>query len=310
MKAAQYSSYGGPEVIETAEVSAPVPKEGQVLVNIQAAAINPFDAKLRQGYMKDAIPLSFPVTIGGDFSGIVAEVPEGVTDFKVGDEVYGSANVLGGASGAVAEQAAVNLKNIARKPASMSHEEAAAIVLVGVSAYDVIDKLNLAEGKKVLIHGGAGGIGSAAIQYAKSLGAYIAATARADDKDFVTSLGADEVCDYENERFEETLHGYDAVFDTVGGETYTRSFSILKPGGIIVSMSEQPNEQLASQSGVTALYQGTQVNTQALQRLAELVDQGIITPKVDRVFPLEEAAQAFTHLETGHPKGKVVIRTV
>ena len=308
MKAAQYSSYGGPEVIKIADASTPAAGNGQLLVQVHAAAINPFDAKLRLGYMKDAIPLDFPVTIGGDFSGVVTDVHPEISGYKAGDEVYGSANILGGGSGSVAEYAAVNLKNIAPRPANLSHEEAAAIVLVGVSAYDVIDKLNLDAGKKVLIQGGAGGIGSAAIQYAKSLGAYIATTARADEKDFVTSLGADEVYDYENERFEDSLTEYDAVFDTAGGEAYTRSFGILRPGGVIVSMTEQPNDQLASQHGVTALHQSTKVTTEALQRLAELADNGIVTPKIDKTFPLAETAQAFSHMETGHPKGKVVIR--
>lgn len=309
MRAAQYSNYGDPEVIEIAEISTPVQGKGQLVVRVQAAAINPFDAKLRQGYMKDAIPLELPVTIGGDFSGIVTEVAEGVTDFIAGDEVFGSANILGGGSGSVAEYAAVNLNNIARKPASLSHEEAAAIVLVGVSACDVIDKLDLGENKKILIQGGAGGIGSAAIQYAKSLGAYVATTARAADKEFVTGLGADQAIDYENEHFEDILKDYDVVFDTAGGEVYNRSFGILRQGGIIISMNEQPNEQLAAQHGVTALHQNTKVNSRTLHRLAKVVEEGIITPQVDKTFPLDQAVQAFSHMETGHPRGKVVIQT-
>jgi alcohol dehydrogenase len=310
MRAAQFSNYGGPEVIKITEKNTPVPSEGQLLVRVQAAAINPFDAKLRNGIMKEAIPLELPVTIGGDFSGIVTKEAEGVTEFKAGDEVYGSANILGGGSGSVAEYAAANLKNIARKPANLTHEEAAAIVLVGVSAYDVIDKLNLSEGKMVLIQGGAGGIGSAAIQYAKSLGAYVATTARSADKDFVIGLGADQVIDYENELFENLLQDFDAVFDTVGGKVYTRSFGILKSGGIIISMNETPNEQLALQYGVTAFHQNTKVNSDALKRLAELVEKKIITPQIDKTFPLHQAAEAFKHMETGSPRGKVVIQTV
>lgn len=309
MKAAQYSNYGGPEVLKIAEISLPEPGEGQLLVRVQAAAINPFDAKLRQGNMKDDIPLELPVTIGGDFSGIVSKAAKGSTEFREGDEVYGSANILGGGSGSVAEYAAVNLKNIALKPASLSHAEAAAIVLVGVSAYDVIDKMNLSNGKKVLIQGGAGGIGSAAIQYAKSLGAHVATTCRSAEKDFVTGLGADLAIDFENEHFEDILHDYDAVLDTAGGDVYRRSFSILRRGGIIVSMNEQPNEQLAAKHGVTAVHQNTRVSAETLARLSEITDKGIITPKVDRIFPLNEAAQAYSHMETGHPKGKVVIKT-
>ncbi len=308
MKAAQINQYGGPEVIAVTDTDMPVSKDAQVLVKVQAAAINPFDWKIRAGYMKDAIPLSLPVTLGADFSGVVSEVAEGVTDFKAGDEVYGSAIILNGGSGALAEHAAVNTKSIARKPATVSFEQAAALVLVGVSAVQALDQLNLAPGKKVLIHGGAGGIGSAAIQYAKSLGAYVAATARGEDKDFVIQLGADEVIDYENQKFEDAVNDYDAVFDTVGGETYARSFKVLAKGGIIISMLEQPSEQLMSEYGVTALPMSTDVNTGSLNRLAELVAEGTIKPQVDKVFPLEQTADAFTYLETGHPKGKVVVK--
>lgn len=308
MKAAQFSEYGGPEVITVVEVEKPVPKVGQVLVQVKAAAINPFDGKLRQGYMKDTIPLGLPVTVGADFSGIVTEVPIGITNYKVGDEVYGSAIILNGGSGAMAEYAAANTTSLALKPANASFQEAAAVVLVGVSAVQALDQLNLADGKKILIHGGAGGIGSVAIQYAKHLGAYIATTAKESDKDFVTQLGADEVIGYENQKFEEILNNYDAVFDTVGGETYTRSFFILKRGGIVISMVEQPNEQLMAQYGVTALPMSSKVNTASLNRLAEQVNTGTIKPQVDKSFPITQTAEAFEYMQTASPKGKVVIK--
>ncbi|HSX23619.1 MAG TPA: NADP-dependent oxidoreductase [Candidatus Saccharimonadales bacterium] len=308
MKAAQYSEYGGPEVIKVNEVGAPALKEKQVLVQTQAATINPFDYKLRNGAMKDTIPLDFPVTIAADFSGVVNEIAEGATGFKTGDEVYGSANFLGGGSGALAELVAANAANIALKPTKLSHTEAAALVLVGVSAIQALDQLGLAAGKKVLIHGGAGGIGSTAIQYAKYLGAYVATAVREADMDFVKKLGADEVIDYERQQFEDVFHDYDAVFDTVSGDTYTRSFKVLKPGGIIISMNERPNEALAAEHGVTALFQSTKVTTESLNRLSEVVDKGIIVPQIDKTFPLEQAASAFTYMETGHPKGKVVVK--
>lgn len=308
MKAAQFSNYGDPGVIEITDIDKPVPKQGQVLVKVSAAAINPFDGKLRQGTMKDAIPLELPITIGADFSGVVSEVPVNVTNLKVGDEIFGSAMILNGGSGALAEYAAVNTSNAALKPVGASHEEAAASVLVGVSALQALDQLNLAPGKKILIHGGAGGIGSAAIQYAKSLGAYIATTARGSDKDFVVQLGASEVIDYETQKFEDVLSDYDAVYDTVGGETYTRSFGILKRGGIVISMLEQPNQELMAEHGVTALPMSSKVNTESLNKLAKLLSDGTIKPQIDTVYTLAQTAAAFTHLQSGFPKGKIVIK--
>lgn len=307
MKAARYSEYGGPDVIQIQEVQSPSLKENQILAQVKAAAINPFDGKLRSGMFKDSIPLELPATIGGDFSGVVSQVADGVTGFKAGDEVYGSANILGGGSGALAEILATDAGKVAVKPANVSHAQAAALVVVGVSAIQALEQLHLGPGKKVLIHGGAGGIGSASIQYSKHLGAYVATTIRAADNEFVSGLGADETIDYEQQKFEELLHDYDAVFDTVGGENYKRSFQVLKPGGIIISMNEKPDQELADQHRVSALYQSTSVESGSLERLRELIESGVIEPQVDREFPLEQAAEAFKHLETGHPRGKVVI---
>lgn len=307
MKAAQYSQYGGSEVIEIKEIDKPELKEGQVLVEVKAAAVNPFDWKVRRGYMKETIPLELPITIGADYSGILNEVPDDITDFNVGDEVYGSANVLNGGSGGFAEYATSNTTSMALKPTTLSHEESAAIVIVGVSTMQALDQMDLGEGKRILIHGGAGGIGSVAVQYAKHLGAYVVTTARGQDKDFVIGIGADEVIDYETQDFTQIIKDFDAVFDTVSGETYTKSFRVLKPGGIIVSMNEQPNEELAIKHGVKAVLLSSKVNTMSLDRLREVVDKGIIKPQVDKVFPLDQAAEAFNYQENGHPKGKVVV---
>lgn len=308
MKAAQYTEYGDPEVIQIVETDKPTPKDSQLLIQVKAAAINPFDAKLRQGTYQESIPLTFPVTIGADFSGVISAVPADVTIYKIGDEVYGSANVLNGGSGAVAEYLTANAKNIALKPSNVNFEQAAAVVLVGVSAVQALDQLNLSQGKKILIHGGAGGIGSAAIQYAKHLGAYVATTAKGSDKDFVTSLGADEVIDFETQKFDEILSDIDAVFDTVGGETYARSFNILKSGGTVISMLEQPNQQLMTDHDVTALPMSSKVHTDSLDRLAQLVNDGTIKPQIDSEYSLDQAVDAFKKLETGSPKGKVVIK--
>lgn len=314
MKAAQYSKYGGPEVIEiTNNADKPVPKEGQVLVEVHAASINPFDWKVRSGMMKDMIPLSFPVTIGGDFAGVVVEVGpprvDGAMRVEVGDEVFGQALIVNGGSGSVAEFAVANLKNIAHKPNNIDFVQAASLPLVGASAIQALeDNMKLQSKQKILIHGGAGGIGHIAIQLAKYLGAYVAATVSSDDIDFVKKLGADEVIDYKTDKFEERLKDFDAVFDTVGGETTNRSFTVLKQGGVIVSMAGQPSEELTKKYGVTAIGQSTNTNSRRLKRLAELVDAGAIKPQIDKVYPLDQAREAFVLLENGHPRGKVVVK--
>lgn len=310
MKAVQINSYGGVEVLEINEnAPEPVPKQGQILVEVHAASLNPFDWKVRAGYLKEAMPLQFPATLGGDFAGLVSEVGENVTEFKKADEVYGSAIIFGGGSGSFAEFATANTANTAKKPQSTNFEEAAALPLAGVSALQALeDHIKLTSGQKILIHGGAGGIGHIAIQLAKALGAYVATTVSSDDIQFVKNLGADEALDYKSQRFEELLKDYEAVFDTVGGETTERSFKVLKKGGIIVSMLGQPDQELTQKYGVTAIGQGTQTTAGRLIRLAKLVDGGKIKPQIDKVFRLKEVKEAFKLLEEGHPQGRVVLK--
>ena len=310
MKSAHINKYGGSEVVEINQ-NAPMPAiaDGKVLVEVYAAGINPADWKVRAGHWQAKMPLSFPATLGGDFSGVVAEVSEGVSDFKKGDEVYGQASLFSGGSGAFAEFALVTAKNIALKPKKLSHLEAAAIPLAGISAYQVIvGHMNLKSGQKILIHGGAGGIGSYAVQLAKYLGAYIAATAGPDDLDYVKNLGADVVIDYKNQSFTELIKDYDAVFDTVGGETYQKSFTVLKRGGVIVSMLEQPDQELMAQYGVNAIVQFSQAKTKDLVKLAELFNQGVIKVTIDKTFSLDQAADALSYLEKNHTRGKVVLQ--
>jgi alcohol dehydrogenase len=306
--------YGSSEVVEINQNAAAPndPSDEKVLVKVKAAGVNPIDWKIREGYMQQMIPLQFPSTLGMDFSGTIEKVGAGVSGFNVGDdEVYGQASVTRGGSGAFAEIALANADSIAHKPKSLNHQEAAGLPLVGVSAWQaLVETIGLTDGqKKILIHGGAGGIGSIAIQLAKRLGAYVATTASTNDKQFVKELGADEVIDYKTQTFEDLLpHDYDAVFDTVGGETYKRSFEVLKRGsGMIVSMLEQPNQQLMEQFGVKAIFQFTQVNRERLTKLAQWVDQNNIRVNVDRTFPLEEAGKALDYQKDVHPRGKVVL---
>jgi NADPH:quinone reductase-like Zn-dependent oxidoreductase len=248
--------------------------------------------------------------LGIDFSGVIKQVGEGVSslDFKQGDEVYGQAGVISGGSGAFAEMALANTESIASKPRRLSHAEAAGLPLVGVSARCALtEDIKLSKGQKILIHGGAGGIGSIAIQLAKNLGAYVATTVSANDKQFVQELGADIVIDYKTQTFEDLLHNYDAVFDTVGGETYRRSFKVLKKGGVIVSMLEKPDSELINQYGFDAIFRFTQANRERLTKLAHWVDQNNIRLNVDKRFSLDEAGDALDYQKNEHPRGKVVL---
>jgi alcohol dehydrogenase len=311
MKSAQINRYGGSEVIEinqnTPELTL---SSGKVLVSIKSAGINPADWKIREGAFQQMIHLQSPFTLGMDFSGVIKQVGEGVSsDFKQGDEVYGQAGVINGGSGAFAEMALAKTESIANKPKRLSHVEAAALPLVGVSAWRaLVENIGLSKGQRILIHGGAGGIGSIAIQLAKYLGAFVATTVSANDKIFVEELGADHVIDYKNQHFEDLLHDYDSVFDTVGGESYKRSFKVLKKGGIIISMLEQPNSELMNQYNVKAIFQFTQADRQRLTKLAEWVDQNNIKVNIDRTFLLDEVGKALDYQKDAHPRGKVVLR--
>ena len=311
MKAIQIKKYGSNDVVEVNETApAPSLSSGKILVNIKASGVNPVDWKIREGYMQQIMPLQFPSTLGLDFSGVVKQVEEDAhSDLKQGDEVYGQASIFSGGSGAFAELALASNDSIAHKPKTLNYLEAAALPLVGVSAWQAfVEHFKLSKDKKVLVQGGAGGIGSIGIQLAKHLGAFMATTVSTDDKQFVQELGADQVIDYKTENFEDIVHDYDAVFDTVGGDTYKRSFKVLKKGsGMIVSTLEQPNSELMNQYGIKAVFLFSQVNRQRLTKLAEWVDQNNIKVNIDKTFSLDEAAKALDYQKEGHPRGKLVL---
>jgi alcohol dehydrogenase len=315
MKSARIKGYGSASEVIEIDQDSPVPKdpsEGKVLVKIKAAGVNPIDWKISEGYLQQIMPIEFPATLGWDFSGIVEKIGAGVSDIKQGEEVYGQSSVAIGGSGTFAEMALANADNIAQKPKTLSHEEAAGLPTVGVAAWQaLVDTIGLSKGQKILIHGGAGGVGSIAIQLAKYIGAYVATTVSEKDKQFVKEeLGADEIIDYKTQTFEDvrSSHDYDAVLDTVGGETYTRSFKILKKGtGIIVSTLEQPNQELMEKFGVRAIFVFSQVSRERLTKLAQWVDQNNIHVNVDKTFTLEDAAKALDHQRVAHPRGKVVL---
>lgn len=309
MKAAQLNSYGGQDALKTVDTAKkPAINDDQLLVQVHAAGVNPFDFKIREGMVRQMAELSFPATLGGDVAGVVAEIGSKVTDFKVGQAVYGLAGALS-SNGSFAEFSPVSATSLAPKPNSVDFITAAALPLASVSAYQALfEHIKLQAGQKILIHGGGGGIGSIAIQLAKNVGAYVATTVSAADIDYAKSLGADQVIDYKTQDFSHILKDFDAVFDNVGGETNTKSYTVLKTGGTFVSMVGQENEKLAQQYGIHYISQATHVTTERLTKIAGLVDQHIVRINIAKIFPLVQAAEALEFLKTNHPRGKVVIQ--
>jgi NADPH:quinone reductase-like Zn-dependent oxidoreductase len=307
MKAAQISAYGDAAAVHIADVAKPAPAAGQVLVEVHASSLNPFDTTVRAGYMKDTIPLQLPVTLGGDIAGIVSAVGDGVSGLAVGDRVYGQANVVAGNSGAWAEFAATAVGQLARMPRNLDFPGAASLALVGVSALQALRRhLQLKPGQTVFIHGGSGGIGTVAIQIAAHLGARVIATATGDGLGLVQQLGADEVIDYRAQDFAAAVHDADAAFNTVGPDT-TKILQTVKPGGTVVSMTGAPDAAQAKERNITAIAQQTHVTTVALTELAALIEQGVVTPHIGRTYPLDQIVEALRAREHGSIKGKIVI---
>ncbi len=310
MKSIQINKYGGRDVIGlNTDIRIPQVSPGQVLVEVKAAGVNPFDWKIREGYFQQLIPLKFPITLGMDFSGVIKELDGNKsTHLDIGDEVYGQVSVLFGGSGSFAELAVTSLNSIAAKPKSLSHIEASGLPLVGVSAWQaLVENIGLSKNHKILIHGGSGGIGLIAIQLAKKLGAFVATTVRSNNKEFVQRLGADEIVDYTTQRFDDILQDYDAVIDTVGGEIYRKSFKVLKNGGTIVSLVEQPDSNLAKQYGIKSIFQFTEITNERLTKLAQWIDENHVQVNIEKTFPLPETAKALDYQKESHPRGKIVL---
>lgn len=307
MKAARYSKYGGPEVIEIVDIERPTPSSNQVLVENYAASVNPFDFKVRNG-MIPGLPSEFPITIGGDFSGKIIELGSEVNGYQVGDEIYGQASVFGGASGSFAEYLVANPRSISLKPKNSDFKKAASLPLVGSSAVQALhDHIELKSGQKILIQGGVGGIGSIAVQIAKNIGAFVATTVSTQNVDAAKSLGADIVIDYRNEDFSKILSDYDAIFDTSGLPIEDNALKILKEGGILVSMTSQASEKENNEYGVKVIPQNSEVNTRRLEILKDYVEKGIVKPQVEKIFELADASEAYKYQETQKLRGKVVV---
>lgn len=304
MKAAFIERYGGPGVLKYGDLPDPVAGPGEVVVDVVAASVNGADWKVRVGQYKQS---KFPFALGRDFSGVVSTVGEGVEDLKVGDAVFGVCEA--GQEGAYAEKIAVKAAIVAKKPDGLSHINAAALALTGLTAMSAIeDTLQLRRGETILIHGGAGGVAGFAIQLAKHIGARVITTTSAANGDYVRSLGADEIIDYNAKDFTQVVSNCDAVFDTVGGDVAQRSFAVLKAGGraaFIASGAEAPKPD---RNDVTSLRPPVGRARRHLERIAQLFQAGAIRPPEIKLYRLSEAADAHRLSESRHFRGKLVFQ--
>lgn len=313
MKAVIIRQFGGEEVVEYTDVPLPEIKADEVLIKVMAAGVNPVDWKIREGLLKDRMPYEFPITLGWEASGLIEERGPKVTGFKKGDEVFAYARKDKIHEGTYAEYACLEPRHLAPKPKNISFEEAAAIPLAGLTAYQVLfESIQLQPGEIILIHGGAGGVGGFAIQLAKNTGAYVITTARSENHDYVRSLGADEAIDYSKEDFVEILkrkypQGIDAVLDTIGGKTQKKSADVLKKRGRLTSILALDEAYLKSREIITD-YVFVRPEPQHLTYLKELVEQEKLKVYLNKVYPLQEAAKALTEIKSGHTRGKIVLK--
>jgi NADPH:quinone reductase-like Zn-dependent oxidoreductase len=306
MKAAYIDRFGAPDVIRYGDLPDPVPAVGQVVVDTVVASVNGADPKVVAGEYKQ---VQFPVVPGRDFSGVVSAIGTGVTDLKVGDEVFGV--LEGGRDGTYCEKIAVGAAIIAKKPKELPHAEAAALALVGLTAIRSIeDTLKLKKGETILIQGGAGGVAAFAIQLAKHIGARVITTASKGNLDYVKSLGADQAIDYNAQDFAKVVSNVDAVFDTVGDDVAMRSFQVLKPGGRAAFIASGAQAPKPSRSDVTALRPAVGRDRPALERIAQLYKSGAVKPPPITKFKLADAAKAVQVSASRHLKGKLVLEVL
>ena len=305
MKAAFFTKTGGPEVLQYGEVQDPVAGPGQVLVDVHAASVNGADWKVRAG---SYAPITkFPYVPGRDFSGVVAALGAGASDFKAGDQVFGVVEQV--ADGCYAEKLAIRSAIVARKPDALSHVEAAALALIGLTALvSVEDTLKLKRGETILIQGGAGGVAGFAVQLAKHIGARVITTASPANHDYLRKLGADQIIDYTKEDFVKAASGCDAVFDTVGGDVTSRSFAVLRPGGRAAFIASGATAPASPRNDVASLRPKVGRDRAHLERIAALVAQGAVRVPEIKVYPLSQVAEAHRVSEARHLRGKLVLK--
>jgi len=310
MKAICINEFGDLEkVLKIEDVAVPAPKEDEVLIKVYASAVNPVDQKIITGKSQEKFPSTFPLTIGWDFSGVIEQAGNKVRTFRIGDAVYGRPYPT--QNGAFAEYLVIKADQIASKPKNLDHLNAAAVPLAGLTAWQALFKFgHLEKGQRVLIHAASGGVGSFAVQFAKWKGAEVIGTGSAGNLAFIKQLGADEAIDYLNERFEEKVNNLDLVIDLIGNETQQRSLSVIKPGGRLVTTVMPEFKEQAKEKGIHLEGFTAQSYPDDLKQIAELIDQGIVSPVVSAVYDLEYAVKAELFSAKRHTRGKIVIKVV
>ena len=307
MKAVRIHQFGGPENLVYEDAPKPEAKDGEVLIKIAAAGINPVDSMIEAGKMEAMVKHTLPLTLGWDLAGTIEAAGPGVSNFSVGDAVFAYADIR--VNGAYAEYIALPAAIVCPKPPTLSFTEAGSIPLAGTTAWEALfEQADLTSGQTILIHGAGGAVGGFAVQYAKAKGATVIATATGDDVEYVRGLGADTVVDYKTEKFEDAAHGVDAVLDTLSGDTRARSWATLKDGGVLVSTlpgAEPPSD--AAARGIQGKSFSAHPDGSHLAEIGQLVDAGKVKVRVGAVLPLSEAKQAQEQAQNGHTRGKVVL---
>lgn len=302
MKAIQMTEYGDESVLNYTDVERPEPKADEILVKIHAASVNPVDWKIRDG-KGEKFGMKLPSILGADFAGTVEEMGAEIKKFKKEDEVYGKILI-----GCYAEYVIVKEGELSKKPKNLDYEKAASIPMGALTSWQAIfETAKLKSGQKILIHAASGGVGSMAVQLAKAKGAYVIGTASGSNKDFVKGLGADEFIDYTSTNFEDVVSDVDVVYDTIGGDTQKRSFQVLKEGGFLVSLVEDPSKELLKKYKVEGKVIASVANAEQLEEITQLIEEEKVKTHVEKVFPLSEAKKAQKLSKEGHVRGKIIL---
>lgn len=306
MKAILMHEFGGPEVLKITDIDEPVPNAAEILVEVHAASVNPADAKVRAEGGYGNYNVTFPYILGRDFSGVVKSCGADVADFKPGDEVFGV--LAAGIEGTYTEALVIDAAIAAKKPAGMSHVEAAALALTGLTALTSLeDAAGLKRAERILIHGGAGGVGSYAVQLAHTIGAEVITTASPANHDYLKSLGADRVIDYNSVDFTEIVSDCDVVFDLIGGEVNQSSFEVMKPGGRMIYIAPLLPGATPPRDDVQVIRPNVSRDRPHLERVAELFNAGDVIPPDIAIMPLADAGAAHEKIDGKHVRGKIVL---
>lgn len=302
MKAIQINDYGDEDVLKYVAVERPEPEDDELLVKIIAAAVNPVDIKIRNGKGKK-FGMNLPLIVGADFAGTVENIGGGIKKFKAGDAVYGKILI-----GCYAEYVIVKETELGRKPKNVDFISAASLPMATLTAWQAIfDNAHLENGQKILVHGASGSVGSMAVQLAKAKGAYVIGSASGINEDFVNNLGADAFIDYKSKDFETIVKDMDVVFDPIGGDTHKRSYQVLKENGILVSLVQEPFEELMQHYKVQAKIMASQPNPEQLEAITQMVEAGQIKTEIGQVFPLSEAKKAQIQSQDRNVRGKIIL---